>query len=253
MLEKVDLRKRLTKEEYKSRMPLLRQKLYDLQKGCWEHQLPSVIVFEGWDAAGKGSVINALTRRLDPRGFTLHSIQAPRTYETSMPWLWRFWLRIPGAGEMALFDRSWYRLVSVERVERATPKKLWKNAYRDIREFERMLADDGHLIIKFFLHISPQEQEERFRRMEKDPLQSWHVQPEDWEQHRRYEEHLQAYEEMFERTDSEWGPWTIIGATDRRWTRFRVMAKVVERLEERLQARGFELPIGKGDPVDGPA
>ncbi|UCF39210.1 MAG: hypothetical protein JSU96_10365 [Acidobacteriota bacterium] len=245
MLEKVDLGKRLTKDEYKSRIPLLRQRLYDLQKACWDHQLTSVIVFEGWDAAGKGSVINALTRRLDPRGFTLHAIQAARTYETSMPWLWRFWLRIPGEGEMAIFDRSWYGRVGVERVQHLTAKKAWRKAYRDIREFERMLTDDGQLIIKFFLHISKEEQEKRFRRMEKDPLQSFHVQPEDWEHHRKYGEYLQAYEEMFERTDSEWGPWTIIEATDRRWTRMRIFSKVVERLQEGLEVRGLELPLGK--------
>ena len=107
MLEKIDLGKKLSKKEYKEKIHRLRNRLYDLQKLCWDHKIASLIVFEGWDAAGKGSSINALTQRLDPRGFKLQAIQAPRTYESFMPWLWRFWIRVPNYGEMAIFDRSW--------------------------------------------------------------------------------------------------------------------------------------------------
>jgi polyphosphate kinase 2 (PPK2 family) len=242
VLEKVDLTKRLPKETYKARLPLLRDRLYDLQKACWDATAPSVILFEGWDAAGKGTSINLLTQRLDPRGFKLHAIQAPRTYETHMPWLWRFWLKLPNYGEMAIFDRSWYGRVLVERVEGLTPEEQWRKAYRDIVNFERTIADDGCVVVKFFLHISKKEQKKRFKKLEKDPLTAWHVQPEDWEHHEKYDKYVLAIEEMLERTDTEWGPWTIIEATDRRWARLKVFETIINRLEEALENRGASLP-----------
>jgi polyphosphate kinase 2 (PPK2 family) len=211
--------------------------------------MPSMIVFEGWDAAGKGTSINLLTSRLDPRGFKLYPIQAPRTFETHLPWLWRFWLKIPNYGEMAIFDRSWYGRVLVERVEGLTPVRQWRKGYRDIVDFERTLADDGCVIIKFFLHISKKEQKRRFKKLEKNPLKSWHVQAEDWEHHRKYNEYLMAIEEMLERTDTEWGPWTIVEATDRRWARVKIFETIIRRLEEALSERGFELPEEEAFPV----
>jgi polyphosphate kinase 2 (PPK2 family) len=250
MLEKVDLTKRLPKAEYKARMPLLRSRLYDLQKACWDANIPSVIVYEGWDAAGKGTSINLLTQRLDPRGFKLYAIQAPRTYETHMPWLWRFWLRLPNYGEMAIFDRSWYGRVLVERIEGLTPEAQWRKGYRDIVDFERAIADDGYVMIKFYLHISKQEQKRRFKMLEKDPLESWHVQSEDWEHHRKYTEYVVAIEEMLERTDTEWGPWTIVEGTDRRWARVKIFETIVHRLEEALRERGQPLPERYSDHVD---
>ena len=208
MLEKVDLTRKLSKGEYKARLPylsFLRDRLYDLQKACWDASIPSVVLFEGWDAAGKGTSINLLTQRLDPRGFKLYAIQGARTYETHMPWLWRFWLKLPNYGEMAIFDRSWYGRVLVERVEGFCPENEWRKGYRDIADFERTIADDGYVLIKCFLHISKKEQLRRFRRLERDPLESWHVQPEDWMHHRKYEQYVLAIEEMLERTDTEWG------------------------------------------------
>ena len=132
MLEKVDLTKKLKKKTYKKQKKKLRRRLYDLQKACWDAGIPTLIIFEGWDAAGKGHIDHILTQRLDPRGFTLHPIQGPRTYEQHMPWLWRFWRRLPNYGEMAIFDRSWYGRVLVERVEGLTPEDEWRKAYRDI-------------------------------------------------------------------------------------------------------------------------
>ncbi len=242
MLEKIDLGRSLPKEEYKRLIPQLQRRLYDLEKACWDAKIPSIIVFEGWDAAGKGTSINLLTSRLDPRGFKLYPIQAARTFETHLPWLWRFWLKIPNCGEMAIFDRSWYGRVLVERVEGLTPVQEWRKGYRDIVDFERALADDGYVIIKFFLHISKKEQKRRFKKLEKDPLKSWHVQPEDWEHHRKYKEYVVAIEEMLERTDTEWGPWTIVEATDRRWGRAKIFQTIIQRLEEALTERGLELP-----------
>jgi len=245
MLEKIDLTKSLSKQEYKERVPYLRGRLSDLQKACWDAGIPSVILFEGWDAAGKGTSINLLTQRLDPRGFKLYAIQAPRTFEMHMPWLWRFWLKLPNYGEMGIFDRSWYGRVLVERVEGLTPDEEWRKGYRDIVDFERNIADDGYAIIKFWLHISKKEQLRRFKRLSKDPLESWHVQAEDWEHHRKYNEYLVAVEEMLERTDTEWGPWTIVEATDRRWARVKIFETIIQRLEEALQERGLPLPAGR--------
>ena len=242
MLEKIDLTKSLSKKEYKERIAFLRRRLYDLQKACWDASIPSVIVFEGWDASGKGTSINLLTQRLDPRGFKLYAIQAPRTYETHMPWLWRFWLKLPNYGEMAIFDRSWYGRVLVERVEGLTPVAEWRKGYRDIADFERNIADDGYVVVKFFLHISKKEQRKRFKKLEKDPLESWHVQPEDWEHHRKYNKYVLAIEEMLERTDTEWGPWTIVEATNRYWARVKIFETIIYRLEEALQERGLPLP-----------
>ena len=234
MLEKIDLTKTLDKAEFKRIMPSRRERLYFLQKASWDAGLPVIIVFEGWDAAGKGTSIRALTEHLDPRGFKLYPIRAARTYEKKRPWLWRFWSKLPARGEIAIFDRSWYGRVLVERVENLVPESEWRRGYRDIMDFERTLADDGHLILKFFLHISKQEQKKRFDRLLKDPMTAWKVAAEDWEHHRRYEEWELAYEEMFERTDSEWGPWTIVEATDRRFTQAKIFQTVITALEERL-------------------
>ena len=242
MLEKVDLTLALPKTEYKERMPVLQERLLDLQTACWKAQIPSIILFEGWDAAGKGTAINALTQRLEPRGFRLHAIQAPRTYETHMPWLWRHWLKTPNYGEMAIFDRSWYGKVLVERVEKIAPKEVWSRSYDAITDFERALADDGYQIIKFFLHIGKAEQKRRFKALEKDPMTSWHVQEEDWEHHRKYAKYVTAIEDMFQRTEAEWGPWTIVEATDRRWARAKVFSTIIQRLERALTDRGKELP-----------
>jgi AMP-polyphosphate phosphotransferase len=251
MLEKIDLTRKLSKKEYKAQLPRLQRRLYDLEKACWDAKIPSVILFEGWDASGKGTSINLLTSRLDPRGFKLYPIQAPRTFETHLPWLWRFWLKLPNYGEMAIFDRSWYGRVLVERVEGLTPEEEWRKGYRDIADLERTLADDGCVIIKFFLHISKEEQERRFKMLEKNPLESWHVQPEDWEHHRKYDEYLMAIEEMLERTDTEWGPWTIVEATDRHWARVKIFQTIIRRLEEALRERGFEPPAEHPSPMPG--
>jgi polyphosphate kinase 2 (PPK2 family) len=234
MLEKIDLNKSLEKAEFKRIMPGLRERLYYLQKASWDAGVPVVIVFEGWDAAGKGTSIRALTEHLDPRGFKLYPIRAARTYEKKRPWLWRFWIKLPARGEIAIFDRSWYGRVLVERVEKLIPEADWRRGYRDIMDFEHTIADDGNLIIKFFLHISKQEQKRRFDRLLKDSLTAWKVAPEDWEHHRRYDEWALAYEEMFERTDSEWAPWTIVEATDRRFTQTKIFQTVINTFEERL-------------------
>ncbi|HNT22786.1 MAG TPA: hypothetical protein PKM21_00350 [Anaerolineales bacterium] len=249
MLEKIDLTKALDKDTYKRIMPSLEERLYTVQKKSWDAGIPVVILFEGWDAAGKGTSIQALTGPLDPRGFKLYPIRAARTYEKNHPWLWRFWLKLPARGEWAIFDRSWCGRVLVERVENITPEEEWQLGYRDIVDFERTIADDGHLIIKFFLHISKKEQKKRFEKLLKDPLTAWHVAPEDWEHHRRYDDWLIAYEELFERTETEWGPWTIVEATDRRHTRVKIYETIIRALEGRLGISSEPVLIEQPDPV----
>jgi polyphosphate kinase 2 (PPK2 family) len=153
ILENVNLKRRLSREEYSQYLPSLQRRLFELEKACWDHKISSIIVVEGWDAAGKGGVIAALTQRLDPRGFKVYATPAPRTYEQGFPWLWRFWQKVPNRGEMVIFDQSWYGRVLEERVMQTIDKPAWRAAFRDIVDFERMLADDGTVILKFFLHI----------------------------------------------------------------------------------------------------
>ena len=243
MLDKIDLNKKIDKADYKRIMPNLANRLYAIQKQSWDANIPVIILFEGWDSAGKGTSIQRLTRHLDPRGYKLYPVRAARTYEGKRPWLWRFWLKIPARGEWTIFDRSWYGRVLVERVENLISEREWRRAYRDIVDFERTLADDGHLIIKFFLHISKEEQKRRFKKLTKDPLTAWHVTAEDWDHHRNYDEWLLAYEEAFERTETEWGPWTIVEATDRRFTRVKIYKTVIASLEEALgiEPKPFDL------------
>lgn len=231
MLEKVDLGRALPKEEYKRRLPVLQDRLYELQLATSEKGLASLIVFEGWDASGKGTCINVLTGRLEPRAFHLHAIREPRTHELRLPWLYRFWERIPGYGQMAIFDRSWYRRVLEERVEKIVPKREWQKAYRDIVDFERTLADDGCVIVKFFFHISKKEQRQRFRKLQSDPLMRWQIGAAERKQHRAYEKYLVAVEEMLEHTASEWAPWTIVEATNRYWTRVTAFETIIAALE----------------------
>lgn len=243
MLDKIDLTKQLDKKVYKEIMSKLSSQLFAIQKASWDAGIPVVILFEGWDAAGKGTSIRKLANFLDPRGYKLYPIRPARTYEKKHPWLWRFWLKLPARGEWAIFDRSWYGRVMVERVENLIPETEWRRAYREISEFERTIADDGTVIIKFFLHISKKEQKRRFEKITKDPLTAFQVTPEDWEHHRRYNDWLLAYEEAFERTDSEYGPWTIVEATDRRYTWVKIFQTIINTLSDRLEIPIEPLPI----------
>jgi polyphosphate kinase 2 (PPK2 family) len=236
MLENLNLDRKLAREKYQELLPGLQRRLYDLEKACWDQRISSVVVFEGWEAAGKGGAIANLTERLDPRGFKLHAIQPPRTFEQQRPWLYRFWLRVPDRGEMAIFDRSWYLRVLLERIEGLAPKPDWQAAYRDILDFERMLADDGAVLIKFFFHISKKEQRKRFRKLRQDPLEAWRVDKAAQRQHRKYEQYLEAVEEMLELTESEFAPWTIVEATSRWWARKKVFDAIIAALEKRLGA-----------------
>lgn len=234
MLEKADLSKKLSKKHYRRIVPRLQYRLADLQKACWETGTPTVVVFQGWDASGKGAAIATLTARLDPRAFRLHSIEPPAPHEQDYPWLRRFWLMLPAYGQMAIFDKSWYTRVLVERVEKLAPKREWRRAYREIADFERMLVDDGVVLVKFFFHISKKEQKRRFDILKADPLNAWRVEPGHWHRYRSYDKYLVAVEEMLERTESEWAPWTVVEATSRRYASKKVLDVLIARLEEAL-------------------
>ncbi len=237
MLEKVNLKTKFPRREYQRMLPAWQHRLYDLEKACWDQGVPSILLFEGWDAAGKGSTIATLTARLDPRGFKLHPISPPRTFEQRRPWLWRFWLRTPNRGEMAIFDHSWYTHVLSERVEGQVSERECREAFRDILDFERALSDDGCVIVKFWLHISRKEQKKRFEALARDPLENWRITEEDWKRHKKYDAYLLAAEEMLEWTESEYGPWTIVEATSRWHTRRRVFETAIRALENRLGSK----------------
>jgi polyphosphate kinase 2 (PPK2 family) len=236
MLENINLKRHLSRDEYAKALPGLERRLYDLEKACWDQKIPSIILLEGWDAAGKGGAISELTQRLDPRGFKVYSIQPPRNFEAEFPWLWRFWLKVPARGEMAIFDRSWYMRVLTGRVEEAVPKPAWRAAFEDIVEFERMLADDGTVIVKFFLHISKREQKRRMQKLEANPLEAWRVTSEDRARHRKYDKYAVAFEEMLALSEAEYAPWTIVEATSRWWARKKMFETIIAALERRLGA-----------------
>lgn len=238
MLETIDLSSRVPKEEYKARVAILRERLYVLQKQCWDKRIPAIVVFEGWSASGKGTTINALTEWLEPRVVKIHAIKPARTLELHMPWLWRFWLKVPNYGEMAIFHQSWYRRVLVERVQKMVPKKEWKQAHVDIVDFERTLAADGYLIVKFFLQVEKKEQAARLKRLLQDPLERMLLDAEDHDQNRLYKEYEVAVEEMLARTSTEYAPWTLVPATDKYWTRIQVFETLIRKLEAAAGRRG---------------
>lgn len=242
MLEALDLSLEFPKADYKSQLPRLQRRLHRLQRACWEAELATIIVFEGWDAAGKGTTIRKLTQRLEPRNFSLHAIREPRTFEKHLPWLCRYWIKLPNWGEMAIFDRSWYGRVLVQRVEGLVAEDQWRRSYRDIVSFERTLADDRYLVVKFFLHISKEEQKARFESLSADPRTAWQVEAEDWKHHDEYEAYLLAVEEVLERTETEFGPWTLVEATHKYWTRIKVFNTLISRMEEHLSAHNVEIP-----------
>ncbi len=236
MLEQVDLSKKLSKEEYKEIASDLELRLGALQRDALKLNIPVVIVFEGWDAAGKGTLINRLIQALDPRGCVVHSINAPNQEELLRPFLWRFWIKTPPKGRIAVFDRSWYGRVLVERVDKLVKKSAWKRAYAEITAFERQLVDDGVLIIKFFLHIRKKEQKKRFEQLEKSSSTAWKVTREDWKHHKQYEEYLEATEDMLAKTETNFAPWTVIESHDKRFATVKVFKTVIDRLEAKIEA-----------------
>lgn len=245
MLETLDLDKHIDKATYEKSFRPLRDKLDDLQRAVYEAKIPVAIVFEGWDAAGKGDSIEKLVGRLDPRGYKVHPIFEPSIEELLRPFLWRFWSRIPGRGEIAIFDHSWYMRVLHERVEKTVSKREWQSAYNEISQFERMLTDDGMVMLKFWLQISKKEQKKRFKTMEGSKYDRWRVTRKDWKAHERYGDYLEAAEEMIERTSSAYAPWTLVEATDKHYRRIKIFKTVIDALQTALDLKAEQAKIAK--------
>ncbi|WP_310603071.1 polyphosphate:AMP phosphotransferase [Anaerosporobacter sp.] len=240
MLEKIDLNKTLEKKEYKENVEELSAKLSYLQRVCKEEGIPITILFEGFGAAGKGSMINQLILPLDPRGFDVYSTQRPTEEEAKRPYLCRFFSKLPAKGRITLFERSWYRRVLNDRIDQITSKEELECAFDDINNFEKLLTDDGMIIIKFFLYITKQEQKNRFDKLMQSKETAWRVKKYDLRQNEHYNEYLEMNNEMLENTDTKNAPWTIIEAMDFKYAQVKIMKMVVARLGEELQRRKEE-------------
>ena len=234
MLEQIDLSKKLKKTEYKSIINDLEIKLGELQRKAWELKISIIVVFEGWGAAGKGTLINRLMLAMDPRGFTVYSIKPPNEEESFRPFLWRFWIKTPEKGRITIFDRNWYRRVLVERIDKLVSEKDYQLAYNEINAFERQLAEAGFVIVKFFLHITKKEQKKRFDALLSNSSTSWRVTKEDWKHHKQYDEYVVATNEMIDKTDTDLAPWTIVEAHDRRFATVKVFRTVIDAIERRI-------------------
>ena len=234
MLENVDLSVRLDKADYDKQVKPPQNKLHLLAFKAYQQKRPIAVVFEGWDAAGKGGAIKRLTERIDPRGYVVHPIAAPAGDDKERHYLYRFWRRLPEAGQLALFDRSWYGRVLVERVEGFAKEADWMRAYSEINEFEQQLADFGMLIFKFWLHISPDEQLRRFQQREETPYKAWKLTPEDWRNREKWQAYERAVDDMVLKTSTPYAPWTIVEANDKYYARIKVLNTVVDKMSQEL-------------------
>ncbi len=234
-LDKLDLDKKLdSKEEYEELLEEYQLRLLKLQRKVIENRFAVCVAYEGEDAAGKGGNIKRLTEALDPRGYDVHPTGPPTAEEHAHHWLRRFWVRLPSRGRIAIFDRTWYGRVLVERVEKFAKKEEWQRAYREINEFERTLTDDGMVMVKFWIHISKKEQLDRFKKREKDPWKKWKLNDEDWRNREKWDQYIEALEDMFEKTDTDYAPWTIIEGNWKWWARIKALKTVVNRIEARM-------------------
>ncbi len=235
MFEKYDLSKKTDDKTYENEIAPLQSRLGQLQREFRDQRIPIVIVMEGWNASGITMVINELIKNLDPRGFSLHSIGSPADEERNRPFMWRFWTRIPQKGRIAFFARSWYSRLLAEQVSGIDWKKTLKQSIGTINTFERQLSDDGTLILKFFLHISADEQRRRLDEREHDPLTSWLITKGDWVFNHQYDLYLPVIEQVITETDSSHAPWTVVEANDGNYTILRVYSTVIRTLEKRLE------------------
>ena len=235
MLEKIDLNKKVDKKNYKEAMDKAGERLGLLQRECKAEGIPVMIVFEGMGAAGKGVQINRLIQAMDPRGFDVYACNRSNEEEQMRPFLWRYWTKTPAKGRFAIFDRSWYRSVQGDRFDGLTPEDKVGGAYQDILSFEKQLSDDGTVIIKFFLYIDKEEQKKRFKKLDASKETSWRVTKEDWERNKEFDKYLLVNEEMLERTDTDYAPWTIIECLDKDYAALKIITTVTDRLEYELE------------------
>ncbi len=238
ILDRVDLNRQLKdKDQYLSLLSELQDRMRRIQTSCYFNHNRVILVFEGWDASGKGGAIRRLREKLDPRGYRVRPIAKPESWEQGDHYLKRFWTKLPPPGAITIFDRSWYGRVLVERVEKLASDKAWNRAYREINDFEKLLTDDGVIIIKLFMHISQDEQLHRFAERLDNPDKNWKLTAEDLRNRERAVDYLEAYEDMLSKTDTDYAPWNIIEAEHKWFARTRVLSKVVNKLEDQLPAR----------------
>jgi polyphosphate kinase 2 (PPK2 family) len=220
--------------DYDKALKALHKRLANIQVACIVHKRRAVIVFEGWDASGKGGAIQRLTAKWDPRSFQVWPIAAPTEEEKGRHFLWRFWNRLPGAGEIAIFDRSWYGRVLVERVEGLASEEDWRRAYDEINEFEAQQSFDGSAIVKLFLHVTQEVQDERLKARLAHPWKRWKVTREDFRNRARRPEYLEAIAEMLARTDTRWAPWWVIDGNDKKSARIAALTAIADALENAM-------------------
>lgn len=252
MLENIDLTKKLKKKAYRNALDQYQTQVRALGFEVYRQQRPVVMVFEGWDAAGKGGAIKRLTARLDPRSYEVHAIAAPSGDDAARHYLYRFWRRLPVQGEIGLFDRSWYGRVLVERIEGFCSDEEWQRAYAEINEFEKQLADFGTIIFKFWVHISRDEQLARFESRRMTPQKSWKLTEEDWRNRKKWDEYQAAVEDMIAQTSTEVAPWTVVPGNDKRYARITVLKTVVKGLAQALDFDPSPENLAKLPPVAAP-
>jgi len=230
MLSTLDLTLTLDEAEYKRLLIEYQIALNKLAYQVYVQQRPVIMVFEGWDASGKGGAIRRVTERIDPRGFVVYPIAAPKGDEATHHYLWRFWNRLPETGQIAIFDRSWYGRVMVERIEGFCTESEWKRAYREINYFERQLVDFGTILFKFWIHIDEQEQLNRFESRSSDLRRSWKLTDEDWRNREKWELYEEAVNEMLLKTSTITAPWTVIEGNSKLYARIKILKTIIDKL-----------------------
>lgn len=223
--------------KYEADLLALQERLERIQTAHIIHGRSAIIVFEGWDASGKGGAISRLTMSWDHRYSDVWAISAPTEEERIRHFLWRFWKKLPGKGEISIFDRSWYGRVLVERVEGFCSDADWKRAYDEINEFEAQQRDNGATLVKLFMHVTQEEQDKRLRDRLEDPWKRWKTGEDDYRNRARRAEYLAAYHDMFERTDTRWAPWIVIDGNDKKAARIAVLSAVADALEKNVSMK----------------
>ena len=234
-LAEVALDQSMEDKEYKGELKTLQFQLQELHNRLYRMKVPVVILFEGWDAAGKGGNIKRITEALDPRGFEVHPIASPEPHEKARHYLWRFWTRLPKTGHIAIFDRSWYGRVMVERLEGFCSENDWKRAYNEMNEFEKELHDWGAVIIKFWVQIDKDTQLARFEERRDTPEKRWKITDEDWRNRQKWDQYEVAVDEMIEKTSTSYAPWHILESVDKKYARIKALKIVIEEIQKALK------------------
>jgi len=236
-LKTVDLTKSYSKKKYEEELNIYQKKLAFAHHSLYLDKIPMILVFEGWDAAGKGGCIKRVVQSMNPRHYRVNPIGAPTDVDKKYHYLWRFIGGLPSCGTTAIYDRSWYGRVMVERVEQFTPEEEWCRAYREINNFEKELTNSGVVVIKFWLHISKEKQYERFTARSINPLKQWKLTDEDWRNREKWDQYYEAVNEMIEKTNTENAPWVIVEANDKHYARIKILKTVVKRIEEEIKKK----------------